>query len=445
MPAAGDLLLALNDWSLTRRVGGREHPILSGINLQVRTGRWLAVLGANGSGKSSLLKFLASEESPLAEETAILFQDPDDQIIAATVAQELSLGRTGLDLPSILAEFGLEGLGAQPPQTLSAGQKQRLALAVAMAGQAALLLCDEPTALQDEIQAEWMLDRLDSWRREPGRALVTATCDRTELARADDLLLFRHGRVALAGPVADHWNHPLVADLLDGVPARAGGRVAGDDAGEQEPVLELRGVECRFPGPTAGFSGVDLVLRPGDRVGLTGPNGCGKSTLLGICAGVRPPDAGQVTLAGTVLYVQGKRSLDHGVALLAPQFPEYLFSRSTVAREIDLDPGLARLDRVRFLADLGLPSDLAERNPHDLSTGQKRRLALGLVARSGRPVVLLDEPTAALDRAGRCQALDLLAAVPAATVLVIASHDREFLSAAGCRILSLGPGGLREQ
>jgi ATPase subunit of ABC transporter with duplicated ATPase domains len=86
--------------------------------------------------------------------------------------------------------------------------------------------------------------------------------------------------------------------------------------------------------------------------------------------------------------------------------------------------------------------NLAGRNPHDLSSGQRRRLALGLVLFSGRPVLLLDEPTAALDRAGKSLVLDLLDRAPAGTALVIASHDREFLAAAGCRIQELGPEGL---
>ena len=85
---------------------------------------------------------------------------------------------------------------------------------------------------------------------------------------------------------------------------------------------------------------------------------------------------------------------------------------------------------------------LARSNPHDLSSGQKRRLALGLVVRSGRPLLLLDEPTAALDRAGRVGIGRLLADLPASTALVVASHDRGFLRSLGCRILVLGPEGL---
>lgn len=451
MPTESEILLSLRDWSLVRRVPMGERFILSGIDLELHAGSWLVVLGTNGSGKSSLLKYLASDESPLADDAAIVFQDPDDQIIASTVNGEISLGRSGLDVEAQLADFGLAGLGSLKPGVLSAGQKQRLALAVAVSGSARMLLCDEPTALQDDAQAGWILDRLDSWRRVRGRTLVTATCDRRELARADELLLLREGKAVLAGPVADNLDHPLVTDLLgergDGaLPAQSlspPAPSAGFDGGP-DPVLELRGIDCRFSGPGNGFAGVDLVLRPGERLGITGPNGCGKSTLLGLCAGVRPPDAGQVVLSGRGLYDQGRRNLDHGQALLAPQFPEYLFTRSTVAQEISLDPVLSPLDKECFLADLGLPDDLLDRNPHDLSTGQKRRLALGLVILSHRPLVLLDEPTAALDRAGKRQVLDLMARMPADTALLIASHDREFLAMAGCRLVELTPGGLKE-
>ena len=113
------------------------------------------------------------------------------------------------------------------------------------------------------------------------------------------------------------------------------------------------------------------------------------------------------------LYARGALDTGHGLALLAPQFPEYLFSRSTRGAEIAVDPALARLDVAAFLRELGLPADVGARHPRDLSSGQRRRLALGLVLRSGRPLLLLDEPTVALDGPGRRLVRRLLAAVPA--------------------------------
>lgn len=443
MPPAPEPLLRLRGWSLARRRPDGESALLSDLDLVVHDGRWLAVLGANGSGKSSLLKYLSGEDSPAPVPVAIVFQDPDEQIIAATVERELAFGSPGLEVGPLLARYSLDGLGAMPPQLLSAGQKQRLALAVALRADPQLLLCDEPTALQDDQQSSWVLDELDRWRHQPGRGLITATCDRRELERADDLLVLKEGRVALAGPAAGLRDHPLVRELVD--PLEPEPVVAA--VVEGGPVLDLKDVACRFTGPGGGFEGVDLQVGAGERVGLVGPNGCGKSTLLAVCAGVRAPDRGQVRIGERALYRPGTgragtRDLDHGLALLAPQFPEYLFSRSTVADEIALDPALRPRTPAELLPVWGLEPELAGRNPHALSTGQKRRLALGLVVGGQRPLGLLDEPTAALDRGGRERALRLLAGAPPEAAWLIASHDREFLAALGCRILELTPTGL---
>ena len=187
---------------------------------------------------------------------------------------------------------------------------------------------------------------------------------------------------------------------------------------------------------------VNLEVRKGEVLAIVGKSGCGKSTLLSACAGMRRPDQGSVSLQGRTLYMRKDRELDHGLAMISPQFPEYMFTCSTVQEEIRLDPNLASRDTEEFLAGLELPQSLAKRNPHDLSSGQRRRLALGMVLWSGRSVILLDEPTAALDRSGRTLVLEMLDQVSARTALVIASHDQEFLEAAGCRVMTLGSRGL---
>ncbi len=435
-----DPLLDLRGLSLERRTGGGLVRILEGVDLRLDPGQWVAVLGANGSGKSSLLKYLAGEESPLRASVAYMAQDPDDQLVAATVAGEIALGREDpVPRRQLLGDHGLEGLEDLDPRLLSAGQKQRLVLAVATGTGPRVLLCDEPTALQDDNQAEWVLDRLDRWRRDTGGGLITATCDVREARRADHLVLLEEGRVAARGPAAQLLDSDRVRGLLD----RSEHRWPAPDRGTQEagaPVLALRGVGCGFLGPGKGFAGLDLEVGPGQRIGVTGPNGCGKSTLLAVCAGLRAPDAGTVTVAGRTLYRRGRQDLDHGLVMLAPQFPEYMFCRSTVADELGLGPLPAGMDPASFLEQLGLAPDLLPRNPYDLSTGQRRRLALGLLARSGRPLLLADEPTAALDRRGRERIGSLLAAAGSGSALVIASHDRRFLESMDCRILALRPG-----
>jgi len=161
-----------------------------------------------------------------------------------------------------------------------------------------------------------------------------------------------------------------------------------------------------------------------------------------MAAGLRPPEQGRIFLGNQMIYRAGRPDLDHGLALLAPQFPEYAFTRSSVAAEVMLDPALAVHGTAGVLAAAGLAADLDDRNPHELSSGQRRRLALALVLLSGRPLLLLDEPTVALDRAGRRAVRQLIAATPATSAVVIASHDVALLRSCGCRVLRLTPDGL---
>ncbi|MFT5233345.1 MAG: energy-coupling factor transporter ATP-binding protein EcfA2 [Candidatus Krumholzibacteriia bacterium] len=439
MKPSGDLL-ALRDWSLDRQTDAGPVSVLRNIDLDLRTGEWLAVIGANGSGKSSLLKFLASEDSPLADQAAMMFQDPDEQIFASTARREIALGRGDVDPDVVLSEFGLADMSEVDPRVLSAGQKQRLVLAVAMGGAPQVLFCDEPTSLQDPQQAAWVLDKLDAWRRATRGALITTSCDRNEVMRADQLLVLADGQVLVQGTVASLINDPRVVELL-GSGAPSPHTMPAQAALDAIPILKLSNVGCVFSS-SAGLQNVELEVRPGERWGLVGANGCGKSTLLAVCAGVRQPDEGQVTLGERELYKHQNTDLDHGFALLAPQFPEYLFTRSTVAEEIALDPKLARRSSEDLLLAMGLSKSCLERNPHELSSGQRRRLALGLILHAERPVVLLDEPTAALDAEGRRRVLDMLAKLPVETAVVIASHDIDFLAQAGCLVCELGPRGL---
>jgi energy-coupling factor transporter ATP-binding protein EcfA2 len=421
---ADHILLTLTNLRLLRDGPHGEVCVLAGLDLALRRGEHLAVVGGNGSGKSSLLRHLAIT-APV--DTAVVFQDPDEQIVTATVAEEVALGRPDLDVGATLTEWGLAGREAHDPRVLSAGQKQRLQLAVVLGGRPQLLLADEPSSLQDPAQAVWVRERLQRWRAETGGTLVWATQRRDEVMAADRVLVLHEGRVTALGAPGDVGEQ--LAAVLD---------VARDDVSPParptgEPIAAWEGVGFRFP-DGSGFTGVTLTLRHGDRIGITGPNGCGKSTLLAAAAGLRKPDAGVIRLGDRTLYRRTATDLDHGLAALAPQFPEYLFTQSTVAREITIDPDLATID---VLGRIGLPAHLANRNPHDLSGGEKRRLALALALLSKRPLVLLDEPTAALDARGRREIARMVRECRLEAAVVVASHDVGFLGVCGCEVLAM--------
>jgi energy-coupling factor transport system ATP-binding protein len=188
-----------------------ERPMLHGCSLEIpRPGLWMLV-GSNGSGKSTLLRLIAGLLSPqrgrihTALRPALVFQNPDHQLLMPTCGTDLRLGlplalnhRQATErVEALLRQVGLQGMAHRPIHTLSGGQKQRLAIAGALAADATLLLLDEPTALLDpDSQADVL-------------ALIRSLCDRQpnpltalwvthrleELAHADGAARMEKGRV----------------------------------------------------------------------------------------------------------------------------------------------------------------------------------------------------------------------------------------------------------
>ncbi|MGP3991031.1 thiol reductant ABC exporter subunit CydD [Streptomyces sp. 3N207] len=209
----------------------------------------------------------------------------------------------------------------------------------------------------------------------------------------------------------------------------------------REAPLTLEGVAVRHEG-RAGYSlpPTDLVLRPGETVALTGPSGGGKSTLLSVLLGFTPPTEGRVLVGGTPLDAVDLAAWHQQIAWV-PQHP-YLFA-GTIAENVrlarpDADEGAV----ARALADAGAPDldpalELGESGA-GLSAGQRRRVALARAFLADRPLVLLDEPTAALDGATEAAVLTAVRRLTRTKTVVLVTH-RPALLAAADRVLELSP------
>lgn len=211
---------------------GTTEPVLENISLTIKPGEFVAVTGPNGSGKSTLARLLngllrpgegrvlvdgldTGDEASLAEirrRVGMVFQDPDNQLVAATVEDDVAFGLENLGLPpavirqrvaAALEAVELADLRTRPPHHLSGGQKQRLALAGVLAMEPCYLVLDEATAMLDPVAREEVLKKVLDLRREKGLAVILITHLMEEAALAERMLVLNAGRILLAGPPAE--------------------------------------------------------------------------------------------------------------------------------------------------------------------------------------------------------------------------------------------------
>jgi energy-coupling factor transport system ATP-binding protein len=197
--------------------------VLERLDLRVAVGEFVVIRGANGSGKTTLLKLLAGllvpaegrvtiSDTPVAAQrnlTGLLFQNPDHQMMAPTVEEELALGlemrgwsradmRCRVD--ELLDEFDLRALAKRPPEALSGGQKQRVALAAIMAVRPRFLLMDEPDSYLDAPARKQLQAVLTSLRGTCGMVWTASRLQRT--LPVDRFLILESGRLFAFAPAS---------------------------------------------------------------------------------------------------------------------------------------------------------------------------------------------------------------------------------------------------
>lgn len=190
---------------------------------------------------------------------------------------------------------------------------------------------------------------------------------------------------------------------------------------------------------------VDLKIEEGEMVGVMGHTGSGKSTLIQHFNGLLAPTSGQVLLDGRDIWADKKKIRDVRFQVgLVFQYPEYQIFEETVYKDIAFGPRNMGLDekeikrRVLDTAhDIGLKEELLQRSPFDLSGGQKRRVAIAGVMAMEPKVLILDEPTAGLDPAGRDKILSHIKAYHERTknTILIVSHSMEDIAGFADKIL----------
>ena len=429
------------------------------VSLSVRPRSFLAVVGPNGSGKSTLVRLVAGRLSPtlgtvrrpgdpglgVPGGTSMIFQRPESQVLGVRARDDVVWGLPPTprpDVGALLARVGLAGFEERETAGLSGGELQRLAIAACLAREPRLLISDEATAMIDGPGRAEVVALLESLAA-AGITVIHVTHREAEAAKADSAILMLAGRLVPSPPTERQGAPTPRAGLRPGreEPSAAGTRPDEPEWSRRPRRSFLRVRELGYvyangtPWARRALEGIDLDLRRGEGIVVTGDNGSGKSTLAWILAGLLVPTEGEVLIEGQpVVAGTGAVGISFQHARLQLIRPTVL---SDVAYGADKDRATAALRSV------GLdPLTMGPRRVDELSGGEQRRVALaGLLVRD--PVLLvLDEPYAGLDDEARAGLAAILARLrderEMATVVV--SHDLDNAELLGDRLVTLEAG-----
>ena len=564
---------------------------LSALNFSIEAGSFVCILGHNGSGKSTLAKlfnalqlptegtvFVSGMDSreeknifPIRREVGMVFQNPDNQIIASVVEEDVGFGPENIGLPTdeiwrrvnnALSAVHMEAYRLKSPNHLSGGQKQRVAIAGTLAMEPKTIVLDEPTAMLDPSGRKEVLESVLELKRKKGISIILITHYMEEAVDADRILLMDSGKLVMDGSPREVFQNverlkeyrmdvPIITELAHKLqkkgfpiektilkkeeleeelfkldkegfvlkeehsPEKLSTEILskeGDNPFSKERNIELEKMESRgeevvsaqnenaalsdyivevdhlsaiFQEGTAmesfALKDLSMKIRRGSLTAVIGHTGSGKSTLVQHLNGLIKAKSGEIFVSfrenpplvktgKSFLFFKGKktviekkgrlslseegfdyRALRFKVGLVF-QYPEYQLFEETVLEDVMFGPlnqGKKREDAEvlakEALASLGIGEELYGKSPFELSGGQKRKVAIAGVLAMGPELLILDEPTAGLDPAGRDELFEEIAGLRrnyAMTILLV-SHSMDDVARYADEVLVLHQGELK--
>lgn len=469
-----------------------DKVLFNNADFSINTKEKIGIIGVNGTGKSTLLKIIAgidtcdSGQFSKGNNVVIRYlpQTPDfteavsiyDYVITANSNEENQWSIEG-DAKAFLHRLGFDDTSIMV-NTLSGGQRKKVALAAALLSSCDILVLDEPTNHLDNDMTEYLEDYLNNYKG----ALVMVTHDRYFLdkvcnriveidkgktysynANYEGYLQLKAERenIALATQ-GKHQNilRKEIAWMQRGARARSTKqkahiqryeKLASEELIKETQSVTMSSIASRLGNKTIEINNISKTW-PGrenpiiqdfsynflrtDRIGVVGPNGCGKTTLMKLITGNIKPDKGYIDIGETVrigYFSQENESLDPNMKVL-----DYV---KETAEYIQTTEGLMSASTMceRFLFDGTLQHQRIEK----LSGGEKRRLYLLKVLVSSPNVLILDEPTNDLDISTLCILEDYLDSFQG--ILIVVSHDRYFLDRVIRKLLVFdGRGGISQ-
>ena len=510
--------------------------ILKGVDITIKKGEFIALLGRNGSGKTTFSKQLNAILRPsegtvtvdemgtkdadklyeIRQRVGMVFQNPDNQMVAANVEEEVAFGpeNLGMESDTIVARVkqALEQVRMwkrrkTAPNHLSGGQKQRIAIAGILAMHPDYIVLDEPTAMLDPKGRKEVMEALQRLNQEQEMTVILITHDMEEAALASRVILLADGQMRFDGrpekffgadallaemgmeaPLSYRVRKLIDSDVFEKkigdarveeatidkrekvaeydktgreweasselVDKKKNKKAEAETDEKNQDLLSLQHVSYIYSPGTAyekvALDDVNLSLGKGEIVGLAGHTGSGKSTMIQLLNGLLKPTSGTVTFEGKDIHAKGYSGnyLRSKVGVVF-QYPEHQMICDTVWEDVAFGPGKqslteeacnARVEEALRFVDL--PEKYYQASPLQLSGGQKRRVAIAGVLAMHPEYIILDEPAAGLDAAGKREIFDRIRRMSREQGIgvLLVSHSMEDLAEYADRIIVLDDG-----
>ncbi len=400
----------------------------------------------------------------ISQKVGMVFQDFEQQLFSTNVLLDLAFGLENFGVPhaemqkriaELLEKFNLTHLKNREPSSLSGGEKQKVAIASVMAYRPQVLVLDEPTTDLDADSREFVLQTLPQLKDWVETVLVIDQ-ETEQFETANRIFLFREGIIQSEGSAAEilirsdvleqNALRPLDLVRLQAEIGRTPVLVSPSPLAamlqnqtlektpietrtQSHPVVEVGSLSFRYPGESRpALKNLSFEIRESEFAGIIGHNGSGKSTLLKHLNGLQHPQQGTIRILGKDVKEWDRKELARSAGLVF-QNPDHQIFNATVREEVEFGPrqfGLPeerrKKDVERAIETMDLLQQL-ERDPFQLSKGERQRVAVASVLSVSPDILILDEPTTGLDYRQQKYLMELLQKFHReGTTIVIVTH-----------------------
>ncbi len=451
--------------NLTYYYPNATTPALDNINLEIRDGEFILLVGPSGCGKSTLVQCLngiipkvtggdlrgkirigekdisSCKVHQLSRHVGMVFQNPNAQLFGLTVEEDVAFGPENLGMAreeiqklveKSIGIVGIEKLRKRFTFTLSGGEKQRTAIAGAIAMEPKILVLDEPTSDLDPMGTKQVLETVKRLNKDRSITIILIEHKIDEVFDlADRTIVMDRGKIILDGKTSEVFTRNL--DLLESMGIYPPQLIRlskmlkvkpsykeissyfnslngsfkefseENHTEKSSPEVVFEDVWFNYHNGTPALKGINLEMKKGEFIALIGSNGSGKTTLLSCLIGFIKPGKGRILIDAQDIKNLGVADLAVKVGYLF-QNPDLQLFMNTVAQEVgfglknrsmatvDINKNVARALEIMEL------SEYSDRHPHSLSRGQRQRLAVASIISMEQDILVLDEPTSGQDR-----------------------------------------------